>query len=66
MAKDSLNVSLRQIFMNEVDPRRKQELQDASILNEDHTQMANLPAYGFQKIWQKNKVYSSPYDDYGV
>ena len=34
---------LRDTFMQNVDPRRRQELHDARMVQEDHTQIANLP-----------------------
>jgi hypothetical protein len=31
------------LFLHNVDPRRRQELADARMAREDHTQVANLP-----------------------
>jgi hypothetical protein len=37
-----MDLILRATFFENVDPRRKQERQDARMIREDHTKMANL------------------------
>lgn len=51
MKKNSLDL----IFMSHVnpmagvDPRRKQELADSRMIQEDHSKVSNLSEHGFQK-----------------
>jgi hypothetical protein len=37
-----LEILMRESFYNNVDPRRKQELADSRMIQEDHKAMANL------------------------
>ncbi len=37
------NLEMRDFFYNNVDPRRKQELADSRMIQEDHNSIANLP-----------------------
>ena len=39
---ENFTMSLRASFMEQVDPRRKQERNDARMISEDHHAMANL------------------------
>lgn len=40
---------MRNTFYTNVDPRRKQELSDSRMIQEDHTKMANLSEHGYQR-----------------
>ncbi len=40
---------MNESFYDNVDPRRKQELNDARMVREDHAKMANLPEQGYQR-----------------
>ncbi len=41
--------------MANVDPRRKQELADARMIQEDHSKVANLSEHGFQREFDADK-----------
>lgn len=47
--------SLEDIFMSQVDPRRRQELSDARMIQEDHNAMANLSERPIHKQFNQNR-----------
>ena len=54
MAKEAQRVSLSNFYGN-VDPRRKPEVADSQMLNEDHRAMANLPTQEINRQWVPGK-----------
>ena len=46
---DEILLMMNRSFYDNVDPRRKQELADANMIQEDHTKMANCPSEGYQR-----------------
>lgn len=54
---------LERAFRSQLDPRRAQERIDSRVIQEDHNAMSNLPQEGYQKIWQRNKLFDNPYLD---
>lgn len=50
-------------FWRGVDPRRRQEVADGGLIQEDHTQMANLPRRAIHHEYPKAGYYESPYID---
>jgi len=50
-------------FYAGVDPRRRQELADAGMVREDHSQMANLPRQAIHHEYPQAGYYSTPYID---
>ena len=51
------------IFYSTVDKRRRQEVADSKMINEDHTAMSNLPKQGFQRQFDTEKYVRSPWRD---
>jgi hypothetical protein len=51
-AEEALRVSMA---MNNVDPRRKQELADANMIHEDHTDVANLSRRFIHRTFDANE-----------
>jgi len=60
------NIIITRIIPVQVDPRRKQEFIDSQIIQEDYSAMSNLPMHPINKQWQRNLVYTNPYEDLGV
>lgn len=55
---------IRNNFYKHVDPRRRQELYDSRMIQEDPRAIANLPERGFQKQYKLNgKISNSPWND---
>lgn len=55
---------LSNTFYDNVDPRRRQELADSKMLNEDHTAMANLPRQAIHREYNQNRFnQSTMFDD---
>jgi len=50
-----------QEFYAGLDPRRRQEVADSGMIQEDHTQMANLPRQARHFEYPKSEYYSTPY-----
>lgn len=48
------------IFYSTIDPRRRKELADARMIQEDHTAMANLPREGYQREFRSARMGKSP------
>jgi hypothetical protein len=48
-------------FYAGLDPRRRQEVADSGMIQEDHTQMANLPRQARHFEYPKAGYYSTPY-----
>lgn len=48
---------------SKVDPRRRKELADARMIQEDQSAMANLPKEGFQREFRSRNMNSSPWSD---
>lgn len=46
---------MRTFFYNNVDPRRKQELRDANMIQEDHNSIANLSETAIHQTWNANE-----------
>jgi len=46
---------MRNLFYNNVDPRRKQELADANMIFEDHDDVANLSRRFIHRTFNANK-----------
>ncbi len=46
---------LEDVFMSQVDPRRRQELSDARIIQEDDRAMANLSERAIHKQFNANR-----------
>jgi hypothetical protein len=46
-----------------LDPRRRQEVADAGLIREDHTQMANLPRMAQHHEFPAAGYYMTPYLD---
>lgn len=50
-------------FYAGLDPRRRQEVADSGMIQEDHTQMANLPRQARHMEYPKAVYYTTPYID---
>ena len=50
-------------FGGGLDPRRRQEVADAGMIREDHTQMANLPRQAQHHEFEQNGYAMNPYID---
>jgi hypothetical protein len=50
-------------FGGGLDPRRRQEVADAGLIREDHTQMANLPRMAQHHEFPVGGYYMTPYLD---
>lgn len=50
-------------FGGGLDPRRRQEVADAGLIREDHTQMANLPRMAQHHEFPAAGYYMTPYLD---
>jgi len=50
-------------FYAGLDPRRRQEVADSGMIQEDHTQMANLPRMARHFEYPRSEYYSTPYLD---
>lgn len=48
-------------FYDTVDPRRKKEVMDSRMIQEDHSAPSNLPLRGFQAEFKSNKIGNFPY-----
>ena len=48
------------------DPRRARERRDSRLINEDHTQMANLPRQAIHHEFPEYSYISSRYIDAGI
>jgi len=48
-------------FYAGLDPRRRQEVADSGMIQEDHTQMANLPRMARHFEYPRSEYYSTPY-----
>jgi hypothetical protein len=46
-----------------IDPRRRQEVADSGMVQEDHTQIANLSGTPIHHEYKRFGFYSSPYID---
>ncbi len=65
--RDGENFSFRRDRMMDgayagMEPRRRQELEDAGMIREDHTQVANLP----QNVMMKPYPKTGPYNPSGI
>lgn len=58
-----LLVELQDIFFGKVDPRRRQELKDSRMIQEDHNAVANLPAKPLLHEFNQNKYVEHFRDD---
>lgn len=54
---------MNHIFYSTIDPRRRKEVSDSRMIQEDHTAMANLPKEGFQKEFKSRHMGRSPWSD---
>lgn len=69
MLNDALGLSVKTQDMqdafygnlNDIDPRRRPEQRDRSIVNEDHAAPANLPQNGYQIEFDQDKDYKPRY-----
>ncbi len=50
-------------FWAGIDPRRRQEVADGGLVQEDHTQIANLPRQAIHHEYPQAGYYSTPYID---
>jgi hypothetical protein len=50
-------------FYAGIDPRRRQEVADSGMVQEDHTQIANLSSRPVHIEYKRFGFYSSPYID---
>jgi hypothetical protein len=50
-----LEMMMRDAFYSKVDPRRRQEIADARLIQEDPRAMANLPTQGFQRQYNQDR-----------
>lgn len=55
--------AIGQEFYAGLDPRRRQEVADSGMIQEDHTQMANLPRQARHFEYPQAGYYSTPYID---
>ena len=54
LSQEAQRVTLSNFYGN-VDPRRKPEIADSYMLNEDHRAMANLPEKEINTLWNPGK-----------
>lgn len=52
---EDITIILRDTFLSNVDPRRKQELVDSRMIQEDHRAISNLPPVGFQREFNPDR-----------
>ena len=72
--KDEMKTDMSYARVNEmystfyagVDPRRKQELADGGMVQEDPNAMSNLSPVGYQRQYPRAGYYSTPYIDDSV
>jgi len=48
-------------FYAGIDPRRKKEMADGGMVQEDRQAMANLPEQGYQRQYPRAGYYANPY-----
>ncbi len=53
----------RDTFYDRIDPRRRREVADSRMVQEDHKAMANLPTKGFQRQFDPQSFNRSPWLD---
>lgn len=58
-----LTMTLNEIFMGAVDPRRRQEKKDSRMVQEDHSKVANLPDRALHHEFNQNKYVEHFRDD---
>lgn len=51
---------MHHIFYATIDPRRRKELADARMIQEDHSAMSNLPKEGYQREFRSQRMGKSP------
>lgn len=54
---------IRDRFYSTIDPRRRKELSDSRMIQEDQKAMANLPKEGFQREFKSRNMCLSPWAD---
>lgn len=63
-AQNFANVaSMNTIFYTGIDPRRRQEMADSYMVNEDNNAMANLSETAIHKEYPRISYYSNPFMD---
>lgn len=50
-----IELMMRNSFYGKVDPRRRQEIADARLIQEDPKAMANLPEQGYQMQYNQDR-----------
>jgi hypothetical protein len=50
-------------FYDNIDPRRRREVADSRMIQEDHRAMANLPTKGFQRQFNPGSFCRPPFGD---
>jgi hypothetical protein len=48
---------------SKIDPRRRKEVADSRMIQEDHSAIANLPREGFQREFKSRNMNRSPWSD---
>lgn len=51
------------IFYSTIDPRRRKEVADSRMIQEDHSAMSNLPKEGYQREFKSRNMNRSPWSD---
>lgn len=62
VAKD-LPELLQDAFYENIDPRRRQEVADSRMIQEDHTKVANLSSRFIHREFNANRFNQSPWID---
>jgi hypothetical protein len=50
-------------FYDNITPRRRQEVADSRMIQEDQQAMSNLPTHGFQRLFDPGSFMRPPFGD---
>jgi len=53
---EDIMIAMGDIFYSTINPRRRYEVADSRMIQEDHKAMANLPQEGFQREFKSNAM----------